>query len=217
MKSIKDDLLLYAVTDKSWLKEGETIYQKVKEALQGGVTMVQLREKNLKAETFLQEAELLKKVCESEHVPLIINDSIEIAKKVDADGVHLGQSDESAFRAREILGKDKIIGISVHTCEEAQKAQEMGADYLGVGAVFQTGTKADAVDVSLDVLKEITQKVTIPVVAIGGISMNNIKELKGSKIAGVAVISAIFAHQDVRKSAASLRKEAESICKTFCL
>lgn len=205
MKFDKKDLLLYAVTDRSWVGE-KTLYEQIEEALQGGATFIQLREKELDEENFLKEAIEIKELCRRYHVPFVINDNVEIAKKMDADGVHVGQSDMEAGNVREILGEDKILGVSVQTVEQAILARQRGADYLGVGAVFHTGSKADADDVSHETLKEICVAVDIPVVAIGGIGKHNVMELKGSGISGVAVISAIFAAKDICSATAELKE-----------
>lgn len=169
MKCDKKDLLLYAVTDRNWL-HGETLYEQVEKALKGGATFVQLREKQLDQEHFLEEAKEIKKLCKQYHVPFVINDNVEIAVLMDADGVHVGQSDMEAGNVRKMLGDDKIIGVSAQTVEQAVLAQQRGADYLGVGAVFPTGSKDDADDVSYETLKAICEAVQIPVIAIGGIS-----------------------------------------------
>lgn len=199
---------LYAVTDRTWLR-GKTLSEQVEEALLGGVTMVQLREKMLSEEAFLAEAEELKRLCDRYHVPLIINDHAEIAKKTDAAGVHVGQTDMAIPKVRESLGKDKIIGASARTVEQALEAQAEGADYLGVGAVFGTSTKLDAETIDRKTLKEICDAVSIPVVAIGGISLDNVFMLKGTGIAGAAVVSAIFSKEDVRMAAMELKKKME--------
>lgn len=212
MKCSKENLLLYAVTDRRWLK-GKTLYQQVEEAIKGGVTFIQLREKNLDEEAFLKEAGEIKELCRKHQVPFVINDNVEIAAKVGADGVHVGQSDMEALDVRAKLGDDKIIGVSAQTVEQALKAQEHGADYLGVGAVFATGSKADAVEVDHKVLKEICEAVDIPVIAIGGISEENVLELKGSGICGIAVINAIFAKPDVKEAAKGLRRLTEEMVK----
>ena len=190
-------LRLYAVTDRHWLK-GRTLVECVEQAVDGGATFVQLREKDLDEDTFLNEARALKKLCAARAVPFVVNDNVMIAKKVGADGVHVGQSDMACLEARRLLGPEKIIGVSACTVEQALLAESQGADYLGVGAVFATGSKADAESVSFETLKAICQAVKIPVVAIGGISAGNVHELKGSGIAGVSVISAIFANDDIR-------------------
>lgn len=168
MKLDKKDLLLYAVTDRSWLN-GETLYSQVEKALKGGATFIQLREKDLDSEAFLKEAKELKKLCKEYNVPFVVNDNVDIAVKIGADGVHVGQSDMQAQDVREKLGKDKIIGVSAQTVEQALLAQKHGADYLGVGAVFSTNSKDDAVNVSHETLKAICEAVHIPVIAIGGI------------------------------------------------
>jgi len=212
MKLDKKDLLLYAVTDRSWL-DGETLESAVEKALKGGATFMQIREKELDAEKFLEEAKKIKELCKKYHVPFVVNDNVDIAIAVDADGVHVGQNDMEAGNVRELIGRDKILGVSVQTVEQAVLAEKRGADYLGVGAVFPTGSKADADYVSRDTLKEICEAVNIPVVAIGGINRENIMELSGSGICGVAVISAIFAQTDIEKAAAELKKLSEKIVK----
>lgn len=205
MKCGKEDLLLYAVTDRSWL-DGETLYSQVEKTLKGGATFVQLREKALNPRAFLAEAKELQTLCREYSVPFVINDNVEIAIEADADGVHVGQSDMEAGSVREKLGTDKILGVSVQTVEQAIFAEQKGADYLGVGAVFHTGTKVDADDVSFETLKSICEAVKIPVVAIGGISRDNVMELKGSGISGVAVVSALFAQPDIEKATAELKE-----------
>ena len=206
----KKDLLLYAVTDRTWLGD-ETLYQQVEKALKGGATFIQLREKHLCDDAFLKEAVELKELCRRYHVPFVINDNVEIALKMDADGVHVGQSDMEAGNVREKLGSDKIIGVSAQTVEQAVLAEQRGADYLGVGAVFPTGSKDDADDVSHETLKAICEAVSIPVIAIGGISRNNIMELSGSGICGIAVISAIFAQPDIEAATKELRALTEEM------
>lgn len=210
MKCDKKDLLLYAVTDRSWLN-GATLYKQVEKALKGGATFVQLREKSLDAKAFLQEAIQIKALCKHYQVPFVINDAIDIALAIDADGVHVGQSDMAVAEARAKLGPDKIIGVSVQTVEQALLAEEKGADYLGVGAVFPTGSKADAVEVSYETLKAICKAVKIPVVAIGGISKENIMELSRSGICGVAVISAIFAQSNIEEATRDLKKQIQEM------
>lgn len=205
MKCDKENLLLYAVTDRSWLN-GQTLYEQVEQALEGGATFVQLREKELDEEHFLEEAREMKELCRKYNVPFVINDNVDIALAMDADGVHVGQSDMEAGDVRAKLGPDKIIGVSAQTVEQALLAQSHGADYLGVGAVFPTGSKADASEVSHDTLREICQAVDIPVIAIGGIGKNNVKELSGSGICGVAVISAIFAQKDIKVATEELKE-----------
>lgn len=208
MKCDKQDLLLYAVTDRSWL-HGRTLYEQVEEALQGGATFVQLREKELDEEAFLKEALEIKELCRRYQVPFVIDDDVELARKVDADGVHVGQNDMEAGNVRALLGEDKILGVSAQTVEQAVLAEQRGADYLGVGAVFHTDSKADAQAVSYDTLKAICQAVKIPVVAIGGIGRGNVQELKGSGICGIAVISAIFGAANIREATAELKSLTE--------
>ena len=209
----KKDLLLYAVTDRTWLGE-ETLYQQVEKTLKGGATFIQLREKHLDDTAFLEEAVELKELCRRYHVPFVINDNVEIALKMDADGVHVGQSDMEAGNVREKLGPDKIIGVSAQTVEQAVLAEQRGADYLGVGAVFPTGSKDDADDVSHETLKAICEAVSIPVIAIGGISRNNVMELAGSGICGIAVISAIFAQPDIEAATKELRTLTEEMVES---
>ena len=210
MRVDKKDLLLYAVTDRSWLG-GHTLYQDVEAAIKGGATFIQLREKKLDEEHFLEEAKEIKELCKKYRVPFVINDNVDIALAMDADGVHVGQSDMEAGMVREKLGPDKIIGVSAQTVEQAILAEQKGADYLGVGAVFPTGSKDDAVEVSHDTLKAICEAVQIPVIAIGGISTGNVMELSGSGICGIAVISAIFAKPDIETAARELREQTENM------
>ena len=199
------DLLLYAVTDRHWLN-GRTLYEVVKESLDGGATFIQLREKELDNEHFLEEAKELKKLCAEYKVPFVINDNVDIAIQMDADGVHVGQSDMEAGDVRAKLGPDKIIGVSAQTVEQAILAEKRGADYLGVGAVFPTGSKDDADDVSHETLKAICDAVSIPVIAIGGITVDNTPELSGTGICGIAVISAIYAADDIPTATAKLKE-----------
>jgi len=210
MRFDKKSLLLYAVTDRFWLG-GETLKSAVEKALMGGVTLVQLREKELETEKFLEEAKEMKELCKRYHVPFVVNDNVDIAIAVDADGVHVGQKDMEAGNVRKLIGSDKILGVSVQTVEQAILAEKSGADYLGVGAVFLTGSKADAEYVSYETLKEICKAVSIPVVAIGGINKDNIMSLSGSGICGIAVISAIFAQPDIVKAAAQLKELTEKM------
>lgn len=206
----KKELMLYAVTDRHWLGE-ETLYDQVKKALDGGATFVQLREKKLDREDFLAEALEIQKLCREYGVPFVINDEVSIAKDIDADGVHVGQSDMEAMDVRKVLGPDKILGVSAQTVEQAITAEKHGADYLGVGAVFATGSKDDADDVSHETLKAICEAVSIPVIAIGGITKNNVYELAGSGICGVAVISAIFGQNDIKKATEDLKVSVEKM------
>ena len=202
--------MLEAVCLRHWLN-GRTLYSQVEEALKGGATFIQLREKELDEEHFLEEAKEIKELCRRYQVPFVINDNVEIALAVDADGVHVGQSDMEAGDVRAKLGPDKMIGVSAQTVEQAVMAEQNGADYLGVGAVFPTGSKADALEVSHDTLKAICKAVKIPVIAIGGISKENILELSGSGVCGIAVISAIFAKDDIEEAARELRGLTEEM------
>ena len=212
MKCAEKDLLLYAVTDRHWLNN-RTLTDVVRESLEGGVTMLQLREKTLAEPAFLAEAKELQALCREYHVPFIVNDNVDIALAMDADGVHVGQSDMEALDVRAKLGPGKIVGVSAQTVEQALLAEKHGADYLGVGAVFPTGSKDDADDVSYDTLKAICQAVSIPVVAIGGISRDNVARLADSGICGVAVISAIYGAPDIRGAAQELKTATEGMLK----
>ncbi len=203
MNCSKEAMLLYAVTDRSWVGE-QTLMEQVECALKGGATCVQLREKHLGDAGFLEEALEMKELCRKYHVPFLINDNVEVAIQCDADGVHVGQSDMEAGNVRALLGKDKIIGVSAQTVEQALAAQAAGADYLGVGAVFSTTTKLDACEVPHSTLKAICQAVKIPVVAIGGINKGNILKLSGSGVDGVALVSAIFGAQDIERECREL-------------
>ena len=209
----KKDLLLYAVTDRSWLKEGETLAEQVEKCLKGGATCVQLREKRLSKKEFLEEAKKIKKVCAKYHVPFLINDDVEIALEVDAYGVHVGQSDMEVMDVRAKLGPDKIIGVTAKTVEQAVLAEKHGANYLGSGAVFGTSTKEDASKLDHKILKAICETVHIPVVAIGGITEENVEELAGNKVAGVAVVSAIFAKEDIEAATRELKMKTEKMVK----
>ena len=208
----RESLLLYAVTDRRWLGD-HTLHEQVENAIKGGVTFVQLREKTLDREAFLKEAKDIKELCDRYGVPFVINDDVDIAAETDADGVHVGQQDMSPRQARAILGPNGIVGVSAHTVEEARAAQAEGADYLGVGAVFVTGTKENTTPVDYETLKEICAAVDIPVVAIGGVGRNNLSSLAGSGIQGVAVVSALYAQPDVRAAARSLRSQVEEMLR----
>lgn len=205
MKCSKETMLLYAVTDRSWVGK-QTLYEQVESALKGGATCIQLREKELDEASFLEEAVALKKLCGNYGVPLIINDNIDIAIKCGADGVHVGQSDMEAANVRKAVGDKMIIGVSAQTVEQALAAQRAGADYLGVGAVFPTSTKLDASEVSHQTLKEICAAVDIPVTAIGGINKSNIAELSGTGVDGVALVSAIFAAENIEEECRLLKR-----------
>lgn len=207
MKLDKKQLLLYAVTDRTWLGDNSIVKQ-VEECVQGGATFIQLREKDLDEQAFLAIAKAMKNVTDTYNVPFVINDNITVALNSNADGVHVGQGDTETAIARRQIGPNKILGVSVQTVEQAKKAEQDGADYLGVGAVFSTATKTDASDVSFDTLKEICESVNIPVIAIGGINEENMRLLKDSGICGVAVVSAIFAQKDIKQATQRLNKVA---------
>lgn len=205
MRIRKEDMLLYLVTDRTWLK-GRSLAAQIEESLQAGATLVQLREKNMPFQEFVEEAHQIRALTREYQIPFIINDEVEVALASQADGVHLGQEDGNITSVRARLGKDKIIGISVHNVAEALEAQQNGADYIGVGAVFPTSTKKDANPLSIDMLKSICEAVTIPVVAIGGITRDNIMQLSGAGVDGVAVISAILAKEDISEATKEMLK-----------
>ena len=205
-------MLLYAVTDSTWLN-GRKLVDDVEDVLKAGATFIQLREKNATYEETVALAREIKKLTDKYHVPFVIDDNVEAAKEVDADGVHIGQSDTEAKRARDILGENKIIGVSAGNLKEAIDAEKNGADYIGIGAMFDTSTKKDHTDMTFEEAKKITDTVKIPVVAIGGINKNNILELKGTGIDGVAVISAIFAQQDRYSAAKELLELSKEIVR----
>ena len=206
MKLDRNHLKLYAITDRSWLK-GDTLAHQVELAILGGVTMIQLREKYLQGEALEELARQVQEVCREYQIPFIINDNVDLAKKIDADGVHVGQSDMAVGQARAILGPDKIIGATAKTVEQAKIAEEQGADYLGSGAVFGSKTKTDAIPMSKELLQQICESVHIPVVAIGGITLENVEQLKDCSITGVAVVSGIFAQPDITGAAREFKKK----------
>ena len=210
MKISADKLRLYAVTDSAWLN-GRSLAEVVREAIEGGATVVQYREKNKDYDDMLKEAREVCAVCREYGVPFIMNDSVEIAMAVDADGVHLGLDDGDLKAARELLGEGKIIGASTHNVQEALSAQAQGADYLGCGAVFGSTTKTDISSITPEILAQVTSAVQIPVVAIGGINRDNISMLNGCSLAGAAVVSAIFAQKDIRAAAKEMRALAEKL------
>lgn len=210
MNCDKKDLLLYAVTDRAWLGD-KTLSWQVEESLKGGATMIQLREKHLDHEHFLKEAKEIKELCRKYQVPFLINDDVDLAVEVDVDGVHVGQHDMEAGEVRKKIGPNRILGVSAQTVEQALLAQQAGADYLGVGAVFPTGTKDDADAVSIQTLGEICHAVSIPVVAIGGIGQHNVMQLAGSGICGIAVVSAIYAQPDIQNAASTLHALAKEM------
>ena len=213
MKLHAEQMRLYAVTDRAWAADEEAFWDQVRAAIAGGAAVVQLREKHLAEDVFLAEAERFVALCREAGVVSIINDNVDIAVKTGADGVHVGQEDLAAGRARQLLGPDKIIGVSAHNAEEARAAQAAGADYLGVGAAFVTGTKTDAKPISRDTIRAVTAAVDIPVVAIGGIHKENILQLKGTGVDGVALVSAIFAAKDIEAECRELRALSEQIIK----
>ena len=212
MKCDKKTMLLYAVTDRAWTGR-QSLYEQVEAALKGGATCIQLREKDLNGKDFLREAMEISALCKEYQVPFLINDNVEIAIQCHADGVHVGQEDMEAFKVRQRVGKDMIIGVSVHSVEEALEAVRNGADYLGVGAVFSTSTKSDAEVLPKQVLGDICSAVEIPVVAIGGISKANISQLSGTGVDGVALVSAIFAAEDITGECRLLRKLSEEMVR----
>ena len=210
MSILKEQLLLYAVTDRTWVGR-QTLLEQMEDALKGGVTLVQLREKDLEEAAFLQEAIQARELCHRYHVPLIINDNVEIALKSGADGVHVGIEDAPVAEIRKRAGKDFIIGATAKTIQQAQLAEASGADYLGVGAVFPSPTKKSAIRITNEQLNEICASVSIPAVAIGGITRDNMAQLKGSRIDGVAVVSAIFSAEDVKTAVEQLKQEVLSV------
>lgn len=212
MKCEKETMLLYAVTDRMWTGK-QTLMEQVEDALKGGATCVQLREKELDEETFLQEAMEMKALCGKYGVPFIVNDNVDIAIKCKADGIHVGQSDMEAGKLRALVGEDMIIGVSTKNVEQALAAEKAGADYLGVGAMFSTSTKLDAENVSFEMAKKITDAVSIPVVAIGGIGKKNMLELKGTGVDGVALVSAIFGAENIEAECKELKVLSEEMTK----
>ena len=210
MKCDKKTMLLYAVTDRAWLKD-QTLYEQVESALKGGVTCVQLREKELSDEDFLSEALEIGALCKRYNVPFFINDNVEVAIKCKADGIHVGQDDMSAEDVRKLVGNDMMLGVSVHTVEEALDAVKAGADCLGVGAMYSTATKEDADVVSMEALRDICAAVDVPVVAIGGLGKHNIMKLAGTGVDGVALVSAIFSADDIESECRELRRLSEEM------
>lgn len=213
MRVQPQQLRLYAVTDRAWAADTDAFFAQIQAAIDGGAAFVQLREKHLGQDDFLAEARRFVALCREKGAVSIINDNVEIAAEVGADGVHVGQEDLACGRARAILGPDKIIGVSAHNVDEALAAQAAGADYLGVGAAFVSHTKGDAKPIAAEAMAAITAAVDIPVVAIGGITRENLPTLAGRGLDGVAVVSALFAQKDVRAAAAELRRLAEAIAR----
>lgn len=214
MKFNNNMLRLYAVTDRHWTGE-QTLYEQVRDVLMGGATCIQLREKDLDEASFYEEAKDIKELCRLFDVPFIINDNVMLAKEIDADGVHVGQDDMACVKAREILGPDKIIGVSAHTIEEAKIAKAQGADYLGVGAIFPTSSKDGAEVLGIERLKEMTETVDLPMVAIGGISYDNCLLLKDTGIDGIAVISALFGQKNIKQATIDLKKRVDALYETM--
>ena len=210
MKLSKDDLLLYAITDRRNLDK-KVFFEKIEEALQGGVTILQLREKELDEDSFINEAIEVKNICRKHGVPLIINDNVNVALKSGTDGVHVGIEDMPIDEIRRTVPDSFIIGATCKTVEQAQSAERLGADYMGVGAVFPSPTKKNAVRITREQLKEICTSVSIPAVAIGGISLENVDELKGGGMSGIAVVSAVFSADDIQKAASLLKEKAKSL------
>jgi len=211
LKLDKQSMLLYAVTDRSWLGD-KTLADQVEETLKGGATFIQLREKELDFDAFVKEARAIKKLTDAYNIPFVINDAVDVALAVDADGVHVGQDDSDAGALREQLG-DKIIGVSADTVELARKAEADGADYIGVGAIYSTATKTDAEVVAFETIAAICKAVTIPVVAIGGLNETNILSLTGTGVDGVALVSAIFSKKDIVSATKALRSLSETMTK----
>ena len=212
MKCKEEYMRLYAVTDRMWTGR-QTLLEQVEDALKGGATCVQLREKELDEESFLQEAYEMKALCEKYGVPFFINDNVDIAIRCKADGIHVGQDDMEASNVRALVGEDMMIGVSVNCVEQALAAVQAGADCLGVGAMFSTSTKLDADSVSFETLRDICQAVDIPVVAIGGISKDNMMRLKGTDVDGVALVSAIFAAENIETECRELKALSEEMVK----
>ena len=210
MKCDKKTMLLYAVTDRAWVGR-QSLYEQIECALKGGATCVQLREKELGDEAFLKEAVEIGALCRRYGVPFFVNDNVDIAVKCHADGVHVGQEDMAAAQARLRIGEQMMLGVSVHTVQEALEAVKNGADCLGVGAVFPTSTKADADVLPSETIREICDAVDVPVVAIGGISRDNLPLLAGTGVDGVALVSAIFSAEDIESECRALRKLSEEM------
>lgn len=210
MNLSKDDLLLYAITDRRNLDK-KVFFEKIEEALQGGVTILQLREKELDEDSFINEAIEVKNICRKHGVPLIINDNVNVALKSGADGVHVGIGDMPIDEIRRTVPDSFIIGATCKTVEQAQSAERLGADYMGVGAVFPSPTKKNAVRITREQLKEICASVSIPAVAIGGICLENVDELKDGGMSGIAVVSAVFSADDIQKAASLLKEKAKSL------
>lgn len=211
MRVDRETLRLYAVTDRAWARDEAALFRQIEAAVRGGAGVVQLREKDMEPAAFLEEAKRFVALCRRLGAVSIINDSVEIGLEAGADGVHVGQSDLEAGRARALLGPEKILGVSAHSRSEARRALEAGADYLGCGAAFATGTKNDAAPISRETIRAVTAAVDIPVVAIGGVNRENILELKGLGLSGVAVVSGIFGRPDAETAARELLELAKRL------
>lgn len=212
MRFTESKLRLYAVTDRTWTGQ-QTLFEQVEAALRGGATMVQLREKQMDDDAFLEEAVRMKALCARYGVPLIVNDRVEIALKSGADGVHVGQDDMAAGNVRAMIGPDMILGVTAKTVAQAEAAQAAGADYLGSGAVFGSATKKNALPMTMERLGEICRSVDIPVAAIGGINRDNLGQLSGTGIRGAAVVSGIFAAADIEEECMLLRALSEAVVR----
>jgi len=210
MRFHEDMLLLYAVTDRAWVGK-QTLLEQIEDALKGGVTMVQLREKTLDEDSFIKEAIQVRQLCHKYYVPLIINDNVEVALKSGADGVHVGIEDAPVAMIRQRVPSDFIIGATCKTVEQAKTAAAAGADYMGVGAVFPSPTKTNALRITNEQLREIIASVSIPAVAIGGISYDNVCEIRGSQVSGVAVVSAIFGAEDIKRATMLLKERVKHV------
>lgn len=212
LKVDKKSMLLYVVTDRTWLGEN-TLKSQVEASIKAGATFIQLREKEMTTQDFINEAIDIKTITDQYQIPFVINDNVEVAMAVNADGVHVGQGDMEVSLVRNIIGENKILGVSARTVEQAVKAEQMGADYIGIGAVFATSTKLDANIVSFETVKEMCTKVSIPVVAIGGINEENILQLKGLGLDGAAVVSAIFSKSDIGAATQNLRELSKKMVR----
>ena len=213
MKFDEKMLLLYAVTDRAWVGK-QTLLEQIEDALKGGVTMVQLREKKMGEASFVEEAIQVRDLCHKYNVPLVINDNVDVALKSGADGVHVGIEDVPVAEIRKRVPADFIIGATCKTVEQAKVAEAAGADYMGVGAVFPSPTKTNAVRITNEQLREIVSSVSIPAVAIGGISYDNVYEIKGSGVSGVAVVSAIFGAENIEKATTLLKERVKAVMET---
>lgn len=211
MKLRSEQLRLYVVTDRSWLK-GRSFVEQIEQIAQSGATMIQLREKGLELSEWIQRAKEIRQITRRYQIPQIINDNVQVCLESDSDGVHLGQGDQSIWQARQQLGPNKIVGATAKTIQQALQAQQEGADYLGVGAVFGSSTKSDAIPISIQTFQQVKEAVSIPVVAIGGIGPQNVMQLKYTKTDGIAVISAIFAAENIEKATKQMRAYAEEVC-----